>query len=77
MLDIKQRITSLQSTTPEKTGNKKNPKRDIHGSPQGRGSSQDLLNKLVVCGRKEGGREARREEGEQGGEHGKSGSLSW
>ena len=27
ILDVKQRITSLQSTTPEKTGNKENPER--------------------------------------------------
>ena len=32
VLDIKQRKTSLESMIPEKTGNKENPKRDIHKS---------------------------------------------
>ena len=31
ILDVKQRITRLQSTTPEKLGNKEDPKRDMHG----------------------------------------------
>ena len=30
-LDIKQRKTSLQSTTPKNLNNKEDPKRDIHG----------------------------------------------
>ena len=31
ILDLKQRITRLQSTTPEKLGNKEDPKRETHG----------------------------------------------
>lgn len=33
ILNTKQRITSLQYTTPENTGSKENPERDIHGFP--------------------------------------------
>ena len=36
LLDIEQRITSLQSTTPEKLGSKEGPKGDIHGSTEKR-----------------------------------------
>ena len=32
LLDIKQRKTNLQFTTPENPDNKKDPKKDIHGS---------------------------------------------
>ena len=32
ILDIKQKITSLQSTTSEKLGSKEDPEGDIHGS---------------------------------------------
>ena len=34
ILGIKQRITRLQSTIPEKLGNKGDSKRDMHGEPQ-------------------------------------------
>ena len=50
MLDIKQRIINLQSTIPEKTENKENAKRNIHGTPLGKGSGQDLLSKLAAWG---------------------------
>ena len=33
ILGVKEKITNLQSTIPEKLGNKENPKRDIHESP--------------------------------------------
>ena len=33
ILDIKNRITRIQSIAPEKLGNKKDPNRDTHESP--------------------------------------------
>ena len=49
LLDVKQRITRLEPTTPEKLVNKENPKKDIHGFPQGRGNRQVILRKWGAC----------------------------
>ena len=64
ILDIKQRITSLLSTTPEKRGNKENP--------EGKVDKISLVN-WQDEGRGESGREMGRGEREQKGEHTGSG----
>ena len=41
ILDIKKKITRLQSTTPKKLDNKKDPKRDMHGYPWKQGRERE------------------------------------
>ena len=62
ILDIEQRITSLQSTLPEKLVNKEDPKRDIHG-PLEKGRGSRSTEKIGSMGR--GERELGEWEGEK------------
>ena len=62
-------ISSLQSTTPEKRGDKEKPKTDVHGSPwEGEVDKISIVN-WQHGGRGEGGRRAGKRAGEQAGEH--------
>ena len=73
-LDIKQRITNLQSINPENIGSKKKkPKRDKHSSPQEGKVDKILIDwqcVVVVGGLKRG-------QGVQRREHEGLGRLSW
>ncbi|ERE82749.1 hypothetical protein H671_2g7211 [Cricetulus griseus] len=50
ILDIEQRITSLQSTPPGNLGNKEDPKRDIHGPPEKRKKTRYPEQSGSICG---------------------------
>ena len=67
MLDIEQRTTNLQSTPPEKLGNKEDPKRDIHGPPEKgkKTRSPELIGSMGGGERELGEREREKRRGEE------------
>ena len=73
----KAKENGLKSMTPEKLGKKKNPNRNIHGSPLGKRNRQNLLRKLGTWGGGEKGEQKRRRRGERRREHKVTGESRW